>query len=450
MEDADTTPGDHDRSSQQTGGSGQPSADTGAEQGRRPIGTRSTLAATLGTVGSLLAATSTARATDTAPETGVGHERRLVLDRPIDVRDAVVAETDTLALCGSTAATAASAFWLATVDLGGGRPSVGQSGVGRTIETAGFDVARSITSAADGGYVVVGNTVTDRDSATAEPGHTPSDVAAVATDREGRVRSRTTVGESIVSCCNDVIRTEGGGYALVGGTIVDDSGTMDGWVVRLDDELRVEWTGTYSRSDGDSLTAIVERPTGGFLLVGNAAGGRNDAWILAIDDRGAVDWERSLGGPGYDRATAAVRSADGYAFVGQHATVGSSSDRDERGSKNVWIVTVSDDGEVRWDRAYDTPSRTLARDVVETNDGLAIVGDETRPTGRTRAFVATIDAAGEWQSRRAFEDGTSARVIVPTADRAGTDEVAIVGATFDGSDRRRPRPWIEIVDLDRQ
>ncbi|WP_290813729.1 hypothetical protein [Halovivax sp.] len=297
----------------------------------------------------------------------------------------------------------------------------------RSIPHDEFDVARALAPVDDGGAVVVGNSSPRRTGAT-------SDVLAVRTEADGRTRSRTVFGESGYAYCNAVIRTRDGGYLIGGGAIPDGGSEMDAWIAKTDAELGRTWSRTYGRSDGDTVNAIAEAPDGGVLLVGSTAGGHNDVWLVKVDDRGRREWDRTIGGDGYDLARAAIATRDGgYAFAG-HTTSGADG-------KRAWIATLDAAGELSWERTYRDGERSLAHDLVETDRGFAVAGESTGADGGARAFVATVDRVGTWRQKRTFDRAASARSILTVDD----GRYVVVGTTRAGGPRGSAHPWIASV-----
>ncbi|WP_276302181.1 hypothetical protein [Halorussus lipolyticus] len=110
---------------------------------------------------------------------------------------------------------------------------------------------------------------------------------------------------------------------------------------RAPPELPEEWQRTYGGSGDDIFADLVKTDDGGYLLVGwTESGGSRDAWIVKTDGEGEREWSKTLGGPGTDRFWGVTRAGEGYLLAGR---------TDADGAKG-WVVELNPAGEVRDER----------------------------------------------------------------------------------------------------
>ncbi|MGB9965621.1 hypothetical protein [Halobacterium hubeiense] len=237
------------------------------------------------------------------------------------------------------------------------------------------------------------------------------------------------------------------GYLLTGiQTNADDE--QVGWAVRLDDDLETVWERTYQSpphltetdvgEDHDGFEFAIRDGDGGFLLVGwwhTLGSDSRFGWLVRIDGRGRVRWSRTYRRPGVnsfrDDFAGGVRTDDGFLLVGR--TIASEFLDDRSG--DGWVVSMSKNGRVRWQRAYNTENETngswedddrhdALSAVVAVDDGYLAVG-EASPDGPTESsptagWAVRLDADGDVRWSRTYRSDPDAknefRDVVSTDD----------------------------------
>jgi hypothetical protein len=116
----------------------------------------------------------------------------------------------------------------------------------------------------------------------------------------------------------------------------------------------------------------------------SAGAGGFDIRILKLDSSGNVIWDQTLGGTSEDWVRAVVETRDGgYALAGYTMSQGA-------GLNDVWLVKLSDNGTLLWERTYGREANEWARALVELPDGgLALAGD-TYSTGAGASDVLVL------------------------------------------------------------
>ena len=102
------------------------------------------------------------------------------------------------------------------------------------------------------------------------------------------------------------------------------------------EEQTVIWNRTYGGPDADDAAyAVVPGPGGdGFFLAGVTASsgeGETDAWVIRLTAEGSLEWNRTYGGKEADTARSVVRTDDGgLLFAGNltYVTNGTQADTD--------------------------------------------------------------------------------------------------------------------------
>ena len=186
----------------------------------------------------------------------------------------------------------------------------------RTFGGAGRDRAWSATLTADGGLVVAAETepagLEDRDAY----------LIRITSDGEARwVRTIDVPGDQRVF---EVARAADGAFVVVGTTATNRGANRDVYVVRVDAGGNLVWTRTYGGAPDDVGHGVVAL-SGGEVLVtgygGTRSNGSNDVYLIRLKTDGSLRWWQHWGGPGDDRAMmSTARAAGGYVTVGYLVT----------------------------------------------------------------------------------------------------------------------------------
>lgn len=158
---------------------------------------------------------------------------------------------------------------------------------------------------------------------------------------------------------SDVKILDDGSVAISGhtdssfGTIVSSHGQEDFLIVKLDSDLNLQWWKTFGGSKRDIAEAIALTADGGYLLAGlteSADGdvtnnnGIGDFWVIRLSTEGELIWERTLGGSGQDHAYDVLEKPSGNILVAGYTR---SADGDVSGydwGEDFWIVELDCEG----------------------------------------------------------------------------------------------------------
>ncbi len=321
----------------------------------------------------------------------------------------------------------------------------------RSYGGSGEDTGRSIIRTQDGGYAIFGfSNSTDGDLA----GKTTAvnDYWLLRIDEEGEVLWSKTYGGSRDDQGQSIIQTADGGYAITGyamsgdGDSSNNEGFHDNWILRLDSKGNILWERSFGFSGHDHSYDIIQTADGGFFFVGflDITSARSDGydekaipstrhgvgefWGTKIDGNGNLQWRRYFGGTNNDRAYSVVPAWDGgYIMAG----ASESNDFDisnARGSYDFWILKISEEGQMIWERSYGGSGVDIAYDISLTNDGAYVVAghsfssdnDISNPIGESDVWMIKIDKQGElmWEKSIGGTASELARSIQP-ASRGG-------------------------------
>ncbi len=275
-------------------------------------------------------------------------------------------------------------------------------------------------------------------------------------------------GGSTDDAANSIIHTADGGYAFAASASSNDgdvsgnhnpqvttTDAYDVWVVKLDQDGRIEWQKCFGGTSFDHAPSIIQTYDGGYVITaetwsddGDVSGnhGSPDAWVFKIDAVGNLLWQKCLGGAGRDGAFSIVESRDegrGLLVVGST----SSTDGDVSGkhpgtgdsASDVWVVKLNSyDGTIEWQKCFGGSANDGAFSVINTSDlGYAICGHTLSNDGDVTGFhssknnadawVLKLSSSGslQWQKSLGGTGADVANAILQTSDGG----YAIVGST---------------------
>ena len=157
-----------------------------------------------------------------------------------------------------------------------------------------------------------------------------------------------TYGGSSRDYADSVQQTSDGGYIVRGSTQSFGAGGNDIWILKLSPAGDIEWQKTYGGNySGEFAHSIQPTNDGGYIVVGETdsfGAGESDIWILKLSPDGDIEWQRTYGGSSSDRASSFLPTNDGgYIIAGYTESFGA-------GLNDIWILKLSPDGEVEWQR----------------------------------------------------------------------------------------------------
>lgn len=245
---------------------------------------------------------------------------------------------------------------------------------------------------ADGGWVLAGET--------ASSGSGERDCYVVRTDDHGaEVWSRTYGGEKDDRCFS-VAAAADGGFVVAGQTFSYGAGDRDAWVLKIDGEGELRWSVTHGGEASDVAHSVVSDGGKSFLVTGyttSLAESPDDPMLLKIGDDGTVVWSRILAMDGHNRAITGALAPDGGMCLTGFSTTGYPS------TDAALILKTDEAGEVLWTTTVLPTSRgqTFGYGVTTTADGgCAITGHTTvGSAGGLDLFFAKVDAVEQPASR---------------------------------------------------
>ncbi|MCT2562580.1 T9SS type A sorting domain-containing protein [Chryseobacterium herbae] len=222
----------------------------------------------------------------------------------------------------------------------------------KTIGGSGKDFGKKIIKLADGNFILIGTTSsTDGDMS----GHYSSEKMWVfKMDSLGNfIWKKFYNGEGI----NDILPVPDG-YILLGNVL--NAGFLDIRITKITGDGNLVWTKTYGGNADDMGVKIDFTPDSNYMVFAQTRSnngtvtnnhGEQDAWVIQLDTSGNLLSQKTYGGSSWEYATDFFKDVDGYVFWGQ----ASSLDGDLTGvavddDSDYWIFKTDFAGNILWQK----------------------------------------------------------------------------------------------------
>jgi hypothetical protein len=145
----------------------------------------------------------------------------------------------------------------------------------------------------------------------------------------------------------------------------------------------IQWEKSLGGAGGVQINSMEQTSDGGYVVAGtsNATngkmtsnhGGSNDYWIVKLSSDRNIEWQKLYGGSGDDEATSVQQTNDGgYILAG----ISYSTDGDvtgNHGSGDYWVVKLDSLGNLEWQKSLGGTGDEEANAIEQTSDGGYIV-----------------------------------------------------------------------------
>ncbi|MEO0251951.1 MAG: PQQ-binding-like beta-propeller repeat protein [candidate division WOR-3 bacterium] len=150
----------------------------------------------------------------------------------------------------------------------------------KTFGKSGSDDAYSICRANDGGYVVAGCTSSQG------PGY--HDVYLIKVDETGNKIWEKNYGGSDYDLAYSICPANDGGYVVLGFTLSYGSGARNVYLFKIDENGNKIWDRTFGGSNDDEAYSICQAKGGGYVLAGytDSFGMSRDIYLIKVDANG--------------------------------------------------------------------------------------------------------------------------------------------------------------------
>ncbi|MCA6212788.1 protein kinase [Thermococcus bergensis] len=243
-------------------------------------------------------------------------------------------------------------------------------------------------------------------------GQKEKDAFVARLDKDGNVKWFRTYGGDKWDIFNDVKIAPNGDIIVAGSSWSFSASDKDVWILRLDSEGNIKWQKTYGGSNADVANAVAIAPNEDIIVAGyteSFGAGDWDVWVLRLDADGNVKWQKTYGGKWRDEATGVAIADNGDIIVaGYTSSFGA-------GLADVWVLRLDENGNVKWQKTYGGSRWDQSTGVAIADNGEIIVAGYTESFGAgwRNVWVLRLDADGnvKWQKTYGGRDGEGAHAI---------------------------------------
>ncbi|RDC58788.1 T9SS type A sorting domain-containing protein [Adhaeribacter pallidiroseus] len=246
-------------------------------------------------------------------------------------------------------------YWIIKVD------AAGIKRWDKALGSAGDEQFLNLQLTQDGGYILGGWSGFVQGGDKTEASRGEWDYWIVKLDALGNKVWDKTLGGKDADYLKVVQQTPDGGY-LVGGDSQSNKsgdktenrrGSDDYWVVKLDAQGNKQWDKTLGGNREDRLTSLLLTNDEGLLLAGSSGSdisgektdpriGYSDYWLVKLSSTGEKLWDKTIGGKEGNFLTSAQVTGPGQYILAGYSDSNKSGDKTEnsRGNYDYWVVKV--------------------------------------------------------------------------------------------------------------
>jgi hypothetical protein len=263
------------------------------------------------------------------------------------------------------------------------------------------DNSNSVTQTLDGGYIIVGSTVSFNGG--------DNDIWLIKTNNYGIQEWNKIFGGNNIDHGKSVQQTLDGGYILTGSTMSYGAGGFDVWVIKTDQFGNMQWNKTYGGNKWDYGYSIQQTSDTGFIITGftySFGSGFEDIWLIKINNLGNIEWNKSFGGSKYDRGNSVKQTLDGgYIITGYTESYGN-------GSKDMWLIKTNNSGVEEWNKTFGGIDFDRGLSVQQSNDGGYIITGSLWQTGiGPKVWLIKTNTSGNESWNKTFDGHIGTSVI---------------------------------------
>jgi len=272
----------------------------------------------------------------------------------------------------------------------------------KTLGGDGTDYISQIFETHDGGYLLLGNSTSDSNGDKTDVFYGGwDDIWIVKLDTNLNIEWDLTYGGAGTDrVANAVVTNQG--YLIASGSDSPISGSKtaalkgesDIWLLMLDFDGNEIWQKTLGGTQDDIPSQIMKTNDGNFIIAASSNSsisqdksedvlndnGTSDFWIIKINSLGEIIWDHVYGGTHGDISSNIIQSSDGNFVVSGTSNSQINFDKSEApicNSIDIWILKITTDGTVIWDKTLGGNDTESATALFENSSGNIVISGDT-------------------------------------------------------------------------
>ncbi|MBD3232359.1 MAG: T9SS type A sorting domain-containing protein [candidate division Zixibacteria bacterium] len=230
------------------------------------------------------------------------------------------------------------------------------------------------------------------------------DMYLVKTDDQGDTLWTKTYGGSLHDAARAIRERADGGYDIVGSTVSFGNGNFDCWLIVTDENGDSLWSKTFGGTSEDIGKAVGRTLSGDYLLGGytESYGYGEQYYLIITDEMGDTLWTRTYGVSGDDRLGSAIQTTDGGFIL-----AGSTSSLEDPASC-TYLVRTDSFGDTLWTKLVNPDTINWCHSVKQTTDGGYILGGAIGAwrwgAYYTKIYLVKLDSLGDMEWSNSYGD----------------------------------------------
>ena len=255
-----------------------------------------------------------------------------------------------------------------------------------------IDEGHGVIETVEGDFLIIGNSTSLIDGNT--------DAVIVKVNNKGEEIWRKKYGDEKSQQANHITKNPNG-YAIIGSAEIAKK-RWDIWLFAIDNQGEMLWQQNYGGSDNEMGNTMIRNADGGYILAGftyTFAEGSLDAWIVKVDDKGNKLWNKSFGGLSTDEAFDVLQTEDNHILVAGYTDVyipDKNFNNTSKDGNDIFLALLDQSGNEVWKENFGGKGTQRAYAVVERADGYLMAGftdeDEERAVDHLIVKINKIKA----------------------------------------------------------
>jgi Domain of unknown function (DUF5122) beta-propeller len=165
------------------------------------------------------------------------------------------------------------------------------------------------------------------------------------------------------------------------------------------------WLRSFEGESYGAFYDIVLVDAGHVMVTGTTHHSQNvtalgDVIVAKLTMNGDIVWEMTYGGDAMDQGLYLERTSDGgYLILGETESMGA-------GERDLYLVRITDEGELLWERAIGGVETEWAKDMISTADGgFLLLGETDSYNENFDVYLVRLDADGDKIWSRTLDTG---------------------------------------------
>jgi hypothetical protein len=233
-----------------------------------------------------------------------------------------------------------------------------------------IDEAQGVVETSEGDFLIVGNATALADG--------NADVLAMKVSNKGEILWQKKYGDVNGEQVSHVIKTAQG-FLLVG-SIEREKKRWDIWVLHIDNEGNTLWSQNYGGSDNEMGNSIAMLSDGSFVFAGftyTFAEGSLDIWVVKIDQKGNKIWDKTFGGLSTDEAFDVIITKDKKILIAGYTDVyipDKNYNNTSKDGNDIFLALLDEAGKEIWQHNFGGLGSQRAYAIIEQNGTFILAG----------------------------------------------------------------------------